>query len=73
MSDNSGKILVLDVIIDGTECLLINLCNKNTEPEQLKISDNLSKVLKDFQDIIEKISFFAEDFNLLAEIQYWKN
>ena len=34
LSDNSGRILVLDVAIDGTEYLLINLYNGNTELEQ---------------------------------------
>ena len=47
LSDNSGRILVLDITIDGMEYLLINLYNGNTEPEQLKILENLSKVLKD--------------------------
>ena len=48
-SDNSG-ILVLDVSIDGTEYLLVNLYNGNTAPEQLNILECLSKVIKDFQD-----------------------
>ena len=48
LSDGSGRILVLDATIDGTEYLLINLYNGNTEPEQLKILESLSKVLKDF-------------------------
>ena len=55
--DNNGRILVLDVIIDGTEYLLINLYNGNTEPEQLNISESLSKISKDFHDLNEKISF----------------
>ena len=33
LSDNSRRILVLVVTIDGTEYLLINLFNGNTEPE----------------------------------------
>ena len=37
LSDNSGGILVLDVTINGTEYLLINRYNGNTEPEQLNI------------------------------------
>ena len=57
LSDNSGRILVLDVTINGTEYLLINLYNGNTEPEQLNISESLSKISKDFHDLNEKISF----------------
>ena len=50
LNDNSGKILVLNVAIDGKEYLLINLYNENTEQEQLKSLENLSKVLLDFFD-----------------------
>ena len=64
MSDNSGRILVSDVTINATEYLLINPYNKNTEPEQLKILESLSKILKDFWDLNEKHIFFAGDFNL---------
>ena len=64
MSGNSGRILVLDATIDGTEYLLINLYNENTEAEQLKILESLSKVSKDFQDISEKNINFEGDFNL---------
>ena len=67
MSDNSGKILVLNVTIDGTEYLLINLYDGNTEPEQLKVLESLLKVLKDFQDISEKSIIFAGDFNLFFD------
>ena len=67
LSDNSGRILVLDVTIDGTEYLLINLYNWNTEPEQLKILESLSKLLKYFQDISEKSIIFAGDFNLFFD------
>ena len=62
LSDSSGRILVLDVAIDGTEYFLINLYNGNTEPEKLKILESLSKVLKDFQDISEKISLLQGTF-----------
>ena len=67
MSDNSGRTLVLDVTNYGTEYLLINLYNGNTEPEQLKILESLSRVLKDFQDISEKNIIFAGDFNLFFD------
>ena len=60
LSDNSGRVLVLDVITNGTEYFLINLYNGNTEQEQLKILESLSKLLKDFQDISEKASFLQE-------------
>ena len=42
LSENSGRILVLDVTIDCTEYLLINLYNGITEPEQLNILESLN-------------------------------
>ena len=70
LSDNSGRILVLDVTIDDTEYLLIDLYNGNNEPEQLNLLESLSKILKDFQ--VKKISsekniIFTGDFNLLFD------
>ena len=59
LSDNSGRILVLDVTIDGMKYLLINLYNWNTEPEQLHILESLSKILKDIQDLSEKKYHFC--------------
>ena len=67
LSDNSGRILVLDVTIDGTKYLLINLYNGKTETEQFKILESLSKILKDFQDLSEKNITFAGDFNLFFD------
>ena len=75
LSDNSVRILVLDVTIDGTKYLLINLYKGNTEPEQLNILESLSKILKDFQDLSEKNIIFAVDFNLFFNqklIYWWK-
>ena len=75
LSDNNGRILVLDVTINGTEYLLIKLYNGNTESEQLNILESLSKILKDFQDLSEKNTIFAGDFNLFFDqklIYWWK-
>ena len=76
LSDNSGRILVLHVTIDGTEYLLINLYNGNIEPEQLNILEGLSKILKDFQGLSENNIIFAGDFNLFfwpeVRICWWK-
>ena len=58
LSGNNSRILVLDVAIDGTDYLLINLYNGNTEPEQLKILESLTKVFRDFQNISEKNIIF---------------
>ena len=63
LSDNSGRILALDITINGTEYLLINLYNWNTESEQLNILESLSNILKHFQHLSEKNAIFAGDFN----------
>ena len=64
LSDISGRILALDVTINGTEYLLINLYNGNIESEQLNILESLSNILKDFQDLSGKNIIFAGDFNV---------
>ena len=64
LSDNSGRILVLDVTIDGREYLFFDRYNRNTEPKELKVLETIPKILKDFKDLIEKYIIFAGDFNL---------
>ena len=36
VNDNDGRVLILEATIDGSDYLLINLYNANTEKEQLK-------------------------------------
>ena len=64
LSDNSGRILVLDVTIDSREYLFFDRYNRNTEPKELKVLESISKILKDFKDLIEKYIIFSGDFNL---------
>ena len=45
MSDNSGRILILDVKIDDLTLILINFYNANTEKEQINTLNTLSKTL----------------------------
>ena len=37
ITEKLGRILILDVTIDGTEYILVNIYNANTESEQLKV------------------------------------
>ena len=64
MHDNDGKVLILDTTINGSDYLLINFCNGNTEREQLTTIKNLNNLLKDFEDFHDKKVIFAGDFNL---------
>ena len=47
-SDDNRSILILEVTIDDTEYLLVNLYNANTEQEQLKTQQYLSVTLENF-------------------------
>ena len=61
---NDGKVLILDATINGSDYLLINFYNANTEREQSTIIKNLNNLLKDFRD---KKVIVAGDFNLIFD------
>ena len=65
VNDNDGRVLILEATIDGSDYLLINLYNANTEKEQLTTIKNLNNLLKDFEDFHDKNVIFAGDFNLI--------
>ena len=45
-TDKHGQILILDVTVDGSEYILVNIYNANTESEQLKVLNDLSELMK---------------------------
>ena len=65
--DNDGRVLILDATINGSDYLLINFYNANTEREQLTAIKNLNNLLKDFEDFHDKKVIFAGDFNLIFD------
>ena len=67
MHDNDGRVLILDATINGSDYLLINFYNANTEREQLTTIKNLNNLLKDFEDFHDKKVIFAGDFNLIFD------
>ena len=67
MHDNDGRVLILDARINGSDYLLINFYNANTEREQLTTIKNLNNLLKDFEDFHDKKVIFAGDFNLIFD------
>ena len=67
MHDNDGRVLILDATINGSDYLLINFYNANTEREQLTTIKNLNNLLKDFEDFNDKKVIFASDFNLIFD------
>ena len=67
VNDNDGRVLILEATINGSDYLLINLYNANTEKEQLTTIKNLNNLLKDFEDFHDKKVIFACDFNLIFD------
>ena len=63
-TDNNGRILILDVIINDVNFVLINLNNADTETEQVSVLNNLSSLLENFDVTLEKNLILARDFNL---------
>ena len=62
--DHSGCILILDVSINDSEYILIDLYNANTAKEQIEVLSKLSALLKTFDINLNKHNIMAEDFNL---------
>ena len=56
--DNNGRILILDAELNGTNFLLINFYNSNTESEQLSTFSTLEKPLEKFDDYKKKNCFW---------------
>ena len=63
-TDNDGRILILAVTINDGNFVLINLCNANTETEQVSVLNNLSSILEKFDATLEKNLISAGGFNL---------
>ena len=58
-TDKAGRILVLDVTLDGDHYILINLYNANTETEQCKTLNELQSLLNFFDINQNKRIIFA--------------
>ena len=68
--DHLGRILLLEVKIEETQFVLINICNPNTETEQSKILDDLLDFIEDVENINNKKIIFGGDFNLFFDQNY---
>ena len=64
-SDNLGRILVIEVKIDDSVFVLINIYNANTEPEQLHTLNDLVNILETIEDIQNKSVVLGGDFNAI--------
>ena len=63
--DNLGRILVIEVKIDDSVFVLINIYNANTQSEQLHTLNDLINVLEIFEDIQNKSVVLIGDFNVI--------
>ena len=65
-TDHNSRILILNVSINNSEYILINLYNANTEKEQIEVLSNLLALLKAF-NINPNKHIMAWDFDLFFD------
>ena len=65
-SDKNGRILVTQVDINGTEFVIVDLYNPNTEQEQINTFEELQSMLTNF-DKNSKNFLFGGDFNFFLD------
>ena len=63
-TEKKGRILILEVSINDSEYILINLYNANTENEQIDVLSSLFELLGEFDISPTKQLVMAGDFNL---------
>ena len=63
--NKNGRIQILDVELNGTNLLLINFYNSNSESEQLSTFSILQKLLEKVDRFNKKNIVFGGDFNLI--------
>ena len=63
--DNLGHILGIEVKIDNSIFVPINIYNANTESEQLHTLNDLINILETFEDIQNKSAVLGGDFNVI--------
>ena len=68
--NKNGRILILDAELNGTNFLLLNFYNSNTESEQLFTFFTLQKLLGKFDDYNKKNFLFGGDFDLIFDCEF---
>ena len=66
--DNIGCILVIEVKIDNSVFVLINIYNANTESEQVHTLNDLINILETFKDIQNKSTVLGDNFNVILNL-----
>ena len=66
--NKNGRILILDAKLNGTNFLLLNFCNSNSESEQLSTFSSLRKLK--FDDNNKKNVVSGGDFNFAFDCKF---
>ena len=66
-TDKNGGILILDVMVDETNFVLVNIYNLNTETEQVTTLLDLDKILEVIKDFSDKHIVLADDLNFFFD------
>ena len=69
-NDDAGRILILDVTIDDTDYFLVNIHNANTEPEKIKVLNNLHLLLHSLDIHHNEKMVLAGDFNIFLDTTF---
>ena len=67
-SDKSGTVLLVEATTDDMIFVLINICNTNTESEQLETLSDLVSIIDKVKDIQSKNIVLGGDFNVIFNI-----
>ena len=67
VNHNDGRVLILEATADGSDHLLKNLYNANTEREQLTKIKYLHNLLKSLEDFHDKNMIFEGEFNWIFD------
>ena len=66
-TDREDCVLILDVSINDSEYILVNLYNTKTEKEQIDVLNNMFVLLEKFDTDPKKQLIMAGDFNLFFD------
>ena len=73
--DNSGtyRYVILDCLIQDRRFLLINLYNANLEDKQVKVLNDVNKLIDDIDDHHDYEIVFGSDFNCIFDAELDSN
>ena len=66
-NDEHGRILILDVMVDETNFVIVNIYNSNTETEQVTTLLDLGKMSETVKDLSDKYIVLVGDFNFFFD------